>query len=87
MSEDAILYKVATAPVRNDSVYIPWQIRRALTMIARAKEMPADALASDVLRDWLTAQHPEVVAHIEAQQTAGNEFEKQLKAKLCPPHS
>jgi len=52
MSEDLTTYKVA-GPVRNDMVYVPWQVRRALNMIARAKDMPADALASDVLRDWL----------------------------------
>ena len=53
MSEDATIYKVATGPVRNDMLYVPWQVRRALGMIARAKDMPADALASDVLREWL----------------------------------
>ena len=84
MSEDAVTYKVASGPIRNDMIYLPWQVLKALRMVAMARGMQGDAhtLASDVLREWLAVHHPDVVAHIESQQQAGDEFQKQLVEKL-----
>ena len=82
MVEDATIYKVNPGPVRDSSVYISWQTLKALRMISRATGTPADAIANDVLTLWLNDKHPEVMAHISAQQQAGDEFQKQLTDKL-----
>lgn len=81
MSEET-LHKVATGPVRDSSVYVSWQTLKALRMVGRAIEQPADALANDILRDWLIEHYPTVVSHIEAQQQAADNFQKQLKESL-----
>ncbi len=74
-----------TGPIRSDSVAISYETRKGLRYVSRALGMPnADALAEQVLWEWLDKNHGEVVCHIENAEEAEAKFEKELKAKLCP---
>ena len=74
-----------TGPIRSDSVAISYETRKGLRYVSRALGLPnPDALAEQVLGDWLAEKHPSVVAHIEDLGVAEGKFERELKSKLNP---
>ncbi len=71
--------------VRSDSIAISYETRKGLRYVARALGMAhSDALAEDILRQWLQSEHPDVVQRIEDLDAAEGKFERELKAKLNP---
>lgn len=71
--------------IRSDVVAISYETRKGLRYVSRALGMPnADALAEQVLWEWLQGHHPDVVMHIEDFEDYENQFERELKAKLNP---
>lgn len=76
---------MSTNQFRNDALFVSKPTRKALWLIAKAKELPcADALAETILNEWLTANHPDVCQHVTDQQKAGEAFAKQLHEQLKP---
>lgn len=69
--------------IRSDTVAVSYETRKGLRYVSRALGMPnPDALAEQVLRQFLVNQHPTIVSHIESLDEAEAKFEKELKAKI-----
>lgn len=69
--------------IRGDSIAVNYQTRKGLQYVARAKGMNStDALADEVLWQWLEQSHPDVVAHLKQQQANDTTFKDALQKKL-----
>lgn len=71
-------------PIRDDSIYITWQSRAGLKYVADAIELEgrADALADQIIADWLKATHPKVVEHLKSRYQSDKEFKEKLMLEL-----
>jgi hypothetical protein len=70
--------------LQQNSVCLEWQTQRALTEIARAKEMNADVMANGWIADKIKAEFPQVVEHIKGQSERTKQFRKDLAKQLNP---
>lgn len=71
--------------IRSDSVAISYETRKGLRYVSRALGMPnVDALADQILTDWLHEKHPSITAHIDDCSIIEGKFERELKAKINP---
>lgn len=76
---------------RTDSYYISPRLMKAMRLVSKAlkhngsgQPLTADALAEDVIRQWLRLNHQEVMDWIDKQDEARDEFEKELAKKIGP---
>lgn len=74
-----------TAPIRDDSVYVSWQTRKALGYIPRAEGETVDGLAERVLIEWMQKNYPEVLKHLSEQGVADKAFRETVKRKEPGP--
>lgn len=72
-----------TGPIRSGSIYVSWQVRKALNYIAAASKdaeaCTADGVADKVLSEWLAANHAPIMAWLERREAEEKEFKKGLK--------
>jgi len=71
-------------PIRGDSVAISYETRKGLRYVARARGIITDALAEEVLWNWLEQSHPDVAKRIKDAETSEASFEQELKSKIGP---
>lgn len=78
--------KPPISAIRNSQVYISHLTLKGLRYVSKAKGLTStDALATDVLWNWLEQSHPEVIKHLRAQELAEADFMDELKKKLGTP--
>lgn len=63
-------------PIRSDSIYVSWQTRKGLGYVPRHTDEGIDALAEQILADWLKANHPKIVEHLKTRHATDQEFKK-----------
>lgn len=68
--------------IRDSGLYVSYQTRKGIFMVARAMDIPADALGNSILDDWLKQHHPEVIQIIQKQDEEMDTFNRQLKDKV-----
>lgn len=68
--------------IRDSGLYVSYQTRKGVIMVARAMDIPVDALGSMILDKWLNEHHPEVIAIIKKQDEEMGEFQTKLKDKV-----
>lgn len=73
-----------TTPIRDESIYISYASRVGLRYVAEAMELEgrSDALADQIIIDWLRTNHPTVVDHMNDRQQAEKDFKQVLSEKL-----
>jgi hypothetical protein len=74
-------YHGISGPTRDSQIYISWNTVKGLIYVPRDKDVSPDALAEQILSDWLKAKWPQIVSHIEQQQANDKAFRKQLNPK------
>lgn len=71
--------------IRSDTVAISYETRKGLRYVARALGMPnPDALAEQILWEWLKNNHNYVVIHINRLDEEESKFEQWIKATINP---
>lgn len=68
-----------SGPIRDDSVYLPWQTRKALGYLVTEECTTVDAIADKILNDYLMEKAPEVVKHIQDQHEIDKAFRARMK--------
>jgi len=70
---------------RADALYVSWQSRKALNMLAKAMDLPCgDALADLWIKERLQIEHPDVLTFLDNRAQSENDFKKVLADKLKP---
>ena len=65
--------------IRPDAIYVRRITRRAFFYVPLPADTTIDGLIDTVLMEWLTANHPKVLAHIEKQQDDDKQFREQYQ--------
>lgn len=72
-----------TTPLRDDTLYMSWELRLMLTHIAKAKALSsADELGEVWLRERIAQDYPDLAAQIEAVQKKHKDDWKELDEEL-----
>jgi hypothetical protein len=72
-------YHGISGPTRDSQIYISWNTVKGLIYVPRDKDVSPDALAEQILSDWLKANHKNIVEHIEKQRQEDKAFRDSLK--------
>lgn len=64
--------------IRDGSVYISWQTRKALNYVPRESDSGVDALVEKILSGWLKEKYPAIVEHIQTQHEEDQAFKKKI---------
>ena len=69
--------------LRDDSIHIGRATRRALFFLPHSEDVAGpDAWADLIIREWLEAFHPDIVAHVKAQEEADEALRESKRPKL-----
>lgn len=71
-------------PIRTDSIYVSYVARAGLRYVSEAMEIEgrSDALADQIIMDWLKANHATVLDHIKARFDEDRKFKDKLMGKI-----
>lgn len=69
--------------IRDSQICVSYTVRSALNYVAQASGTTnIDQLAENVLTEWLSANHANVLEHIEIKHAMDRVFRLELKKKL-----
>lgn len=74
-----------TGPIRSESIYVSWKIRKSLGYLAQALGTTREALAESILNEWLSANHPSIGEYLDKRQAEEKEFMTKFKPTTPPP--
>jgi len=72
---------IPVGPVRPGSIYVSYDLHKALGYLAKSAKIRREEVAERVLMAWLETNHKPILDHIEKQRRAEEEFQKTVNLK------